>query len=272
MALKYIENATKPLIRSGEDIDKRMFSILAYDILFMLAASGIILAALTFINWNLESNQDIFSRTNIVMGQLQTNTQADTAALAGEAVDIEKTFRNMFIFAGSSIAAAYLIIVFFISLFKGLIWSQILGQKFDRMFFKRFLQLNYVIWGIGLVLAILFLMVANLGSLTFYLPLGALLFFYFVLNIYSLFDKKERIWKTLGKGISVSIKKAYLFIVPYLLIAAAVTLLYWIASTIIRYATAIPYLGAGIIALFSLILVVWVRFYIFENVKSASQQ
>src|SRR3989344_2625901 len=183
----YAERITKPLMQSISSLDRRFFPMLAYDILFLLVAIAVALGAVTAIDRAATAHQDIFLRTNIVMGQLQQSaTPQDTATLTEEAMDIQKSFRNLFISTGLIVFVAYLVLVFFLSLFKGLIWSQILKQKFDRAFFRKFVQLNYILWIAGVLGLILLLRLIKMETLVIYLSIGMALFFYILLNTYSL--------------------------------------------------------------------------------------
>ena len=265
----YAERIAKPLMQSISSLDRRFFPMLAYDILFLLVAIAVALGAVTAIDRAATAHQDIFLRTNIVMGQLQQSaTPQDTAALTEEATDIQKSFRNLFISTGLIVFVAYLVLVFFLSLFKGLIWSQILKQKFDRAFFRKFVQLNYILWMAGLLALILLLRLIKMETLVIYLSIGMALFFYILLNTYSLFDKKESVWKILKNGLRTSAIRIHRFIVPYLIIFAVGLLVYWIVSMLIRYLPPVPFLAVTVGALFLLAVMVWVRFYIYENVKN----
>jgi len=268
----YAERIAKPLMQSISSLDRRFFPMLAYDILFLLVAIAVALGAVTAIDRAATAHQDIFLRTNIVMAQLQNAAPSDAAALTAEAENIRIAFRELFWTAGLVALAAYLVALFFLSLFKGLIWSQILKQKFDRAFFRKFVQLNYILWMAGLLALILLLRLIKMETLVIYLSIGMALFFYILLNTYSLFDKKESVWKILKNGLRTSAIRIHLFIVPYLIIFAVGLLVYWIVSMLIRYLPPVPFLAVTIGALFLLAVMVWVRFYIYENIKLASHQ
>ena len=219
-----------------------------YDLLFYLIVSGTVFIFAGFLNARTRNfDVDVFNTENIAKATEYYQSMLNTLVLL------------IIIYA----------IIFIIAwaIFKSLIWSELMGRKFNLHHLKNFTILStiwLVIWGLILFLFPLLIREGLQGAV--FLVLLAV-FLHTSVVVYILFTKENLLRHSIHKGFSIAFGRIHHFIIPYLVIFA----LYYvvIVNVVFRILMLIPAerLVQGISIVITLVYVVWVRSYLIEVVR-----
>lgn len=200
----YFKCLYNDIISSLRDTKKIILVVALYDFLFyvFLYLGSKLLTIMT--NRQLE-------RIQPMLGEMMTTITTDLAQLENN-LAVMKGFQNFLIIA-PIIFLLFVIIDW--TIFKGIIWVNILKKRFDLKYFKNFLALNllwFIPWAILLVLVIV--LVRQNAS-------AYIVLFLFVLLMHMsgvlciAFAKENKIINSIKQAFSIGIGKIHLFLVPY---------------------------------------------------------
>lgn len=241
--MKYFRKVWDAFIGTFKDIRIPFVIVIAYEILFFLAVTGI-----------------FFLFQEALMRVAQNFASVNPYSVSPENVSVMKSF-----FAQSIAVTVGLLFVIFVvyTIIQGLAWLQILERKHTLRYFTRFFLLHLA-WLIPWLVIMWFFIVGLKGTFaTVGLTILGILFTYltFIMQHSFVRDPHLGIRKALGAAFSIGIGRIYLFIIPLLL--AAVVFIIW--SQVWRLVPQIENLGFGLIILASLVFapfLAWFKFYI----------
>jgi len=225
-------------IRKGFRIDKKIWVSFFYDILFYLAfAVGII--GFAFILKSV-----LFNLQGINLSSFLSD---DVNSINLNAKLLEILFVKMI----GTIFLFLVYILFIFTLFKGLIWTKLLGSRMNRKYFFKSLVINLIE---GIIFFVLFVYFAvKLKSV----PLIAgliIVFMHFNSISYYLFTKDNKIFSSILKSIKLTFSRAD-YLIHYVIIALIMTIFFGIIgiiSKIIPKTASIILMVFGLIFMFSM--------------------
>ena len=143
------------------------------------------------------------------------------------------------------------------SLSRGLMYTSILKKKFNRRYFLKFAGLSFIIGAVAVAMTILFSKFAEIIAVLYLFYLLLFIFIYFTALIYTYFTKTEHhIFSSIGKGLTLGIKKIKHMFAPSILIFAV-----FIALSFLNYGIQRLYTIKYLSILFLIIYSAWARIY-----------
>ena len=143
------------------------------------------------------------------------------------------------------------------SLSRGLMFTSILKKKFNKNYFLKFAGLNLIIGAAAVAVILLFSRFIEIPSVFYIFYAVVLILVYFIAMIYTYFTKKNnQIFNSIGKGLTIGIKKLKHMFIPLLLILAVFVILSFLNYGIQRYYQ-IKYLSIILLIIYS----AWARPY-----------
>ncbi|MBD3248745.1 hypothetical protein GF336_01750 [Candidatus Woesearchaeota archaeon] len=228
---------------------KEFIFILLYDLLFYLI----------FIPFSYLFAYIINSKTNAIdMSVLEQHT-LQTMPLAESEIILSQMQSLVYWIVGLGIILASIAILSW-SLSRGLIYTRLLKQRFDKKYFKRFNLLNLLLLIIIIIISMIIFSLASLNPYAVFLYIPVFIIAaYFITLTYIQFTKKTKIFKAIEKGLKAGFTKN---IIPALIILGVFILLNLLASIL-------PY-NIIINTALLFIFITWARVYFVEAVKSRS--
>jgi len=161
-----------------------------------------------------------------------------------------------------------IILLFSIAFFRGIIWSNILKQKYDKQFFKRFTILSSIWYILGLALIAIALIIFKLKVGIFIAVILLLLCLYLKLIVNLNFDKNKKMLENL-RNIKKGFKRNHLFI-PFTFIFTIFLLLFLLLSLIFPgFENKVYVILKSILMIILLVFFVnWARFYLTKVYRS----
>jgi len=159
--------------------------------------------------------------------------------------------------------AVTLLLIIAYSVFKGLIWLQIMKKKVSAGFLKRFFLLNLCWWLILLIPIIIFVLGAKQEYLFYCVILFAILYVHFTSILHYVFTNNLRIGKAVKQAFAITFIDIKQFLLPYsyiILVYFILLQIFWIVPK-----TANIMLFASI--LFIVFFLAWYRLYLAEILK-----
>jgi hypothetical protein len=163
-----------------------------------------------------------------------------------------------------------IVILFVMSVFKGFIWSNILRQKYDKIFFRRFtfVSLVWLLLSLVVIALVLFLFELRVGVII--APVLLLMFMYFKLMINLNFSKEKTVAKNLG-SFKKGFTKFHRMIVPFMFIFSSFAVFFVLGLILLGLGGK---MYASVMAVFLAILLIsfinWARFYLSRVFRTAS--
>ena len=207
----------------------RPIKIAAYDFLFYLALTAILVSLLLSMKANFEPLQELIpTLTKISEFFSQTGELPyDTGDLSKTLKDIKSTFYFTIARAILIVVGAILLSIVNISLFKGLIWSSVLEKKFSKKFFNKFLLLNLLWYLLWIIAAVLFFVLVKVNIAAILITIELALMLYFTPLAYSLFDENRNVFRLIKEAFSLGTKRFFYLSLPYLIVISLLLVLFF---------------------------------------------
>ncbi len=155
-----------------------------------------------------------------------------------------------------------IVLLFVVVVSRGVIWSNILRQKYDKMFFRRFtfVSLTWLFLSLVVIALVLFLFELRVGVII--APVLLLMFMYLKLMINLHFNKEKTIAKNLG-SFKKGFTKFHKMIVPFVFIFSLAVILFILSINLLGWENKIYAVVMGVLlaALF-VAFVNWARLYL----------
>ena len=159
--------------------------------------------------------------------------------------------------------AVTLLLIVAYSVFKGLIWLQVMKKKVSARFLKRFFLLNLCWWLILLIPIFIFVLGAKQEYLFYSVILFAILYVHFTSIMHYVFTNDLRIGKAIKQAFAITFNNIRQFLLPYsyiILVYFIILQIFWIVPK-----TANIMLFASI--LFIVFFLAWYRLYLSEILR-----
>ncbi len=187
------------------------------DALTLLSIILIAFLAVRFVSWNFSFLEQVPGMLAAVQSYSQTGSPMVNEVLQKELQKNSPGIKNAMVFSGIGIAVAYLLTILSIGFFQGLLYSGFTKQNFDKKFIKKFSILNSILIVSFTLLVILTAVMAKTNIAAYTIIFLSLLFFYLALILFALFDKKEKILRTIKSSLKFAFEKIHLFFTPFIL-------------------------------------------------------
>gem|GEM_PF-4855484 len=241
-------------IESFKRLNKRFIWVILADFLFYAA---FILAAFLFaklLAWSLGS---LFA----LPGKLLAITKAaDFAQLEGSMQGTGLLLSQFKAKIFLSFALFWLLSVIVFTIFKGIAWGFVSGQRLNKKFFKQFFKLN-LLWLGGIALISLLLFAVTKPAAT---GLSVLILFaiavYLTPICYAVFTPRKEIKEILKRTWHVGVEKFYLFIIPVIIANLFLFICSMIASLVVYIA---PSISGFVLLAVAVIWSSWFKYYLY---------
>ena len=158
------------------------------EILSLLSIILILFLAIRYVRWNFRFLEQVPGLLNVVQTYLQTGAHIVDDALIQELQKNSDNFRNAMVLSAIGIILSYLLIILSTGFFQGYIFSKFKKQKFDKMFKKKFIILNYIlVLSFTLIVFLIFKFIKSAAAANIML-FFIFLFLYLGLILFSIFD------------------------------------------------------------------------------------
>jgi len=238
------------------------------DALALFSIFLLIFLALKFIKWNFSFMEQIPGFLAATQSHLETGAKAVDSALQQELQKTAPNIKSALIFSGVGLIAAYLLIILSIGFFQGLLYSKFTGQKFDKIYLRKFLILSFIlILSFTLLVILTGVMIKNKIA-AYIIVFSLFLFFYLALILFSLTDKKEKILRIIKSSLNLAFKKIYLFFTPFVIAYTLITILFLIMGFLQAKLALLPLAAAIIYISIIIIFIAWLKFFIVKIMES----
>lgn len=275
----YLKKHWKIFVQSFKDLDRRVFLMLVYDMLFFI----IVMAC-----------SMVFSSQFVKRSAVVDPTLLEQITVSPEiASSVLSNLHQFFAFLLVSLAIFSLIIFFSMCILKILIWSCVARESITIKEIARFFGVR-ALWllistGITLAATPIFILLAfaakvkSYGLLTISILILFLIWLFFsnIKNLLYINYTKNRSLSAIKSGFSVGIKKVHLFILPYII----ASIIFLIFSNLYYYIfgfffkNIVPLTGGNTVkSMFFYLLVpsalflAWFRIYFYNATKSIDQK
>lgn len=254
--------------KSFKEIDSRLVSIIAYDVLFLLCMVGIIYLAFFLFQHSVAGLEETIPKLTSITDHISSAVPEVSEEVMKEINELRSFFYSIIAKIAFILIGAVIAVIFLVSLFKGLIWANVLKKKFDELFYKKFLFLNLLWAALWLIFSVVVALLVKRVLIVHYLIAVSVLFLYFTIILCSLFDKNKKSWGMVKQAFGLGIKKFHLFIIPYLLAYIILVILYAITSPISLLS------GNAFLAVYMILFIIflgWFRIYFSLVVKKVEK-
>jgi len=229
------------------------------EILSILSIILILFLTIRFIRWNFRFIEHVPGLLNVAQSYLQTGAPAVDDAMIQSLQKNSDNFKNAMIFSGIGIVLSYLLMIFSTGFFQGHMFSKFKKQKFDKIFKKKFIILNYVlVLSFTLIMFLIFKFIKSASAANILL-FFIFLFLYLGLIMYSVFDKSKNIANNIGSLFKMTFIKIYLLFVPIILAYILFLFLFFILGFVNLNFSQITF---GIVyASIIIIYITWLKFF-----------
>ncbi len=167
---------------------------------------------------------------------------------------------------------ALIVLLFVASILKGIMWSNILKQKYDKLFFRRFTGLSLIWYFLCMVLIAVVLVVFKLKAGAAIAAALIFLCLYLKMVLHLNFDKNKTIVQNF-KNVKKGFTRFYLMVIPFMFIYISFLLVSMLGMVLLVfdnriYLILIAAMLAGVLVSF----INWARFYLVEVKSSETQQ
>jgi hypothetical protein len=242
---KYLASTYRELFESFKNLDKKFFVISLYDALFIASALFIFMLGSSLLGKAISKLMPLAS---------------DPFGIAGTQVSL--LFKAIAVLAIWAVAV-FVAIVIAQTIFKGLIWTTIMGKKFTSRYFKKLFWVNVSWFLLWLVTSLIIYYGASVKYRIYVQGIYYLLLFYFTTILYILFTRKNVIKRTISKALSLGVRKVRYFIIPYIY----AVIIFVIISQLFRVINPATKLGMFIGVILTIFFIAWMRLYIYSIAK-----
>lgn len=250
----YHINLYQTFMKSVKEINwKNLFHVTFFDFLFYIFAIAGVFIFAQFLN----------AQSKLVPKLDMASDFVDLAYIDS----ITSAAQQFYIVFLVSIILYVLFVVLCWAMFRGMIWSYLMGKEFHLSSLWDYFKLT-ASWVLGsFVLIIAVALMLKEGAQAPFMILSLLLFFYVNPFIFMIFTKERKVWKSIGDGFGFAFKKIGHYVIPYIVI----WLVYLIGLVFIvfKIVSFIPHdKTVEIITLMlTLVFMTWVRLYVLEIFK-----
>jgi hypothetical protein len=230
---------------------KTLFITALYDAVYWLLVFG----GAYFFQWRMQAK----------VAAAQAGTTLTKEAMTSPELTAQNAAQLQQFFFSILFGALLLLVFAFIAYttFRGLTWTTISRQKFNKKFLKPWAGLNAVWWIIWTPIFLIIILALKGSPLT----QGAILFLlaaasYFTVIVHALFMQTHKIGYSLANGLGYGLSKLHLLIVPYTYAFVIYVILFQLfklfqGTTVLR----------PVSMLFVVLFIAWLRIYLYHVIK-----
>lgn len=242
---KYLASTYRGLFESFRNLDKKFFVISLYDALFIASALF------------------IFMLGSSLLGKAASKLipfASDPFGIAGTQVSL--LFKAIFVLAIWAVAV-FVAIVIAQTVFKGLIWTTIMGKRYTKKYFKKLFWVNVIWFLLWLITSLIIYYGARASYRVYVQGIYYLLLFYFTTILYILFTRKNVIKRSISKALSLGVRKVRYFIIPYIY----AVVIFVVISQLFRIINPASKAGMFVGVILTVFFIAWMRLYIYSIAK-----